>query len=197
MLAHELRNPLAPVVTAIEVPKRSGPEDVGRRERQLAVMSRQMQQLAHLVDDLLDISRVGRGLIELRREVLPLQEVVAAAVEASRPLIDSRRHMFRVDRLAGDLHVSGDRVRLIQVFSNLLNNAAKYTGPGGELAVCVERADDHVAVRVRDNGTALRMRMRGRYRCVRNRHPKRAFPMKFRSSTTTWTLPRRWPKSCV
>lgn len=155
MLAHELRNPMAPVITAIEVLKRGGPRDVDRRDRQLAVMSRQMQQLTHLVDDLLDISRVSRGLIELRREVLSIQEVIAAAVEASRPLIDSRRHMFRVDLLADDLHVSGDRVRLIQVLSNLLNNAAKYTDPGGELVVCVEGAAGQVAVRVRDNGRGI------------------------------------------
>lgn len=155
MLAHELRNPLAPVITAIEVLKRTGPGDLERRDRQLFVMSRQMQQLAHLVDDLLDVSRVSRGLIELRREVLPLQEVIAAAVDASKPLIDSRRHDLRVHPASGNWHVFGDRVRLIQVFSNLLNNAAKYTDPGGELHVRVLGASDQVEVRVCDNGRGI------------------------------------------
>jgi CheY-like chemotaxis protein len=155
MLAHELRNPLAPLITAIEVLKRIGADDVERRDRQLAVMSRQMRQLAHLVDDLLDVSRVSRGLIELRREVLPIHEIVAAAVEACRPLIDSRRHTLRVERFAGELYVSGDRVRLTQVFSNLLNNAAKYTDPGGQLAVRVDGSVDQVQVQVRDNGPGI------------------------------------------
>jgi signal transduction histidine kinase/CheY-like chemotaxis protein len=155
MLAHELRNPLAPVITAIEVLKRSSPQDVERRDRQLAVMSRQMQQLAHLVDDLLDISRVSRGSIELRREVLSVQQVLAAAIEASKPLIDSRRQTLRVERATGDLYVSGDRVRLIQVFSNLLSNAGKYTEPGGEIAVTVAEADGGVEIRVSDNGPGI------------------------------------------
>lgn len=155
MLAHELRNPLAPVISAIEVLKRIGPQDAVRRDPLLAVMSRQMQQLAHLVDDLLDISRVSRGLIELRREVLSVQGVVAAAVEGCRPLIDSRQHTFRMDRGSGDLFVSGDRVRLIQVFSNLLNNAAKYTDPGGEIVVCVRGGTGQTEVRVRDNGPGI------------------------------------------
>ncbi len=159
MLAHELRNPLAPIITAIEVLKRTDPHDANRRDRQLAVIGRQMQQVTHLVDDLLDISRVSRGLIELRREVLSIQEVVAAAVEASRPLIDSRRHNFRLACAVEGLHVSGDRVRLTQVFSNLLNNAAKYTDPGGELVVYVDGAAGQVEVRVCDNGPGIPQEM--------------------------------------
>ncbi len=155
MLAHELRNPLAPLMTATEVLKRCAPEDVARRNHQVSVMSRQIRQLAHLVDDLLDVSRVSRGLIELRREVVPIQECVAAAIDASRPLIDSRRHTLRVEQSEHPLHVSGDRVRLVQVFSNLLNNAAKYTEPGGQLGVSVRGAAEHLEVVVRDNGVGI------------------------------------------
>ena len=156
MLAHELRNPLAPVITAIEVLKRTPPADVDRRDRHLSMMDRQMQQLTHLVDDLLDVSRVSRGLIELRREFLLIPDVIAAAVDATRPLIDSRGHTLQLEDCAtGDLHVSGDRVRLIQVFSNLLTNAAKYTDPGGVLRVRVRRASDKVEVSVGDNGAGI------------------------------------------
>ncbi len=155
MLAHELRNPMAPVVTGIEIIKRISPDDVARRDRQLAIMGRQMQQLTHLVDDLLDVSRVSRGLIELRREVLLLDDVLAAAKEATRPLMVSRRHtLVHADTPSG-MHVMGDHVRLVQVFSNLLNNAAKYTEPGGRIEIDSCRAERNARVSIRDNGAGI------------------------------------------
>jgi signal transduction histidine kinase/ActR/RegA family two-component response regulator len=155
MLAHELRNPMAPVITGIHILGRIAPDDLPRRDRQLAVMSRQMQQLTHLVDDLLDVSRVSRGLIELRREVLALPDVLAAAVEASKPLLVSRRHTFVQGEGAEGLHVHGDRVRLIQVFSNLLNNAAKYTNPGGRIELQGMRDGRQARIVIRDNGVGI------------------------------------------
>ncbi|MBA2673805.1 ATP-binding protein [Ramlibacter sp.] len=159
MLAHELRNPLAPMMTGIEILRRLPPEKVGARDRQLAVMSRQMQQLTHLVDDLLDVSRVSRGLIELRREALRLDDVLAAAMEASKPAFVSRRHALVLESRAANMHVNGDRVRLVQVFSNLLNNAAKYTDPGGRIEVDLTEAGAAARVSIRDNGAGIPPKM--------------------------------------
>lgn len=155
MLAHELRNPLAPLTSSIEILRRFLPLDDQRSRRQIDVMTRQVHQLAHLVDDLLDISRVSRGLIELRREVLRLADVLAAAVEASRPLMETRRHSLQLEAPDPDLHVSGDRVRLTQVFSNLLNNAAKYTEPGGTVYLGTTRIGASARITVRDNGRGI------------------------------------------
>ena len=155
MLAHELRNPMAPVLTGIEILGRLPPGDLARRDRQLQIMNRQMQQLTHLVDDLLDVSRVSRGLIELRREALELDEILTAATEATRPLAQSRRHAVVRDSRPTGVQVSGDRVRLVQVFSNLLNNAAKYTEPGGRIDIETSRADGVVHVRIRDSGAGI------------------------------------------
>ncbi|MDB5946875.1 MAG: hypothetical protein JWQ33_1901 [Ramlibacter sp.] len=154
MLAHELRNPLAPLVNSIEILRRvelSAP--LGRR--QINVMARQLGQLTHLVDDLLDVSRVSRGLIELRREALPLAQVLEAAVDAVRPGLEARGH--RLQMMGGEtpLHVNGDRVRLTQVFANLLQNAVKYTDPGGTLTVSVTPDGARVSVMLRDNGVGI------------------------------------------
>jgi CheY-like chemotaxis protein len=155
MLAHELRNPLAPVLTGIEILRRIPAENLTARDRQLAVMTRQMQQLTHLVDDLLDVSRVSRGLVELRREVLGLDEVLSASVEASKSAFVSRGHTLVLDAAVSNLHVNGDRVRLMQVFSNLLNNAAKYTQPGGRIELRVTAAHAAAQVSIRDNGVGI------------------------------------------
>jgi signal transduction histidine kinase/ActR/RegA family two-component response regulator len=159
MLAHELRNPLAPVITAIEIMRRT--QDGGRHDRLLKLMTRQLQQLTHLVDDLLDVSRVSRGLIELRREVLRMDDVIAAAVESSQPLIESRRHTLQVEGDAHGCWVSGDRVRLTQIFSNLLNNAAKYTEPLGRITVCAKKDADMMLLSVSDNGVGIPPSMLG------------------------------------
>lgn len=159
MLAHELRNPLAPVITAIEIMRRT--QDGGRDDRLLKLMTRQLQQLTHLVDDLLDVSRVSRGLIELRREVLRMDDVIAAAVESSQPLIETRRHTLQVEGDAHGCWVSGDRVRLTQIFSNLLNNAAKYTEPHGRITVRTEKNADMMLLSVSDNGVGIPPSMLG------------------------------------
>lgn len=159
MLAHELRNPMAPVVTGIDILGRIPPGDTARRDRQLQIMNRQMQQLTHLVDDLLDVSRVSRGLIELRREVLALDEVLAAAMEATRPVIVSRRHTLVHEAGTTGIHVCADRVRLVQVFSNILSNAAKYTQPDGRIEIKSSRADGAVRVSIRDNGAGIPLDM--------------------------------------
>jgi signal transduction histidine kinase/ActR/RegA family two-component response regulator len=161
MLAHELRNPLAPMTTAIEIIRRSPERDPAFLDRQIAVMTRQLHQLTHLVDDLLDVSRVSRGLIELRREVLRLDELLAASLDASRPLVESRGHRVRVAEAPTPLHVHGDRVRLTQVFSNLLNNAAKYTPPGGEIGVRVFQERAQACVEISDNGVGIPKEMLG------------------------------------
>jgi signal transduction histidine kinase/CheY-like chemotaxis protein len=159
MLAHELRNPLAPVITGIEILRRIPADNLSARDRQLAVMSRQMQQLAHLIDDLLDVSRVSRGLIELRREVLSLGDLLSAAIEATKPAFVSRRHLLLMPSSSANISVNGDRVRLVQVFSNLLSNAAKYTEPGGQISVHLETAAAAVRVRICDNGIGIPVEM--------------------------------------
>ncbi|HUR89711.1 MAG TPA: ATP-binding protein [Ramlibacter sp.] len=156
MLAHELRNPLAPMTSALEIVRRTSPREIDDRvRRQLDVMARQVQQLTHLVDDLLDVSRVSRGLIELRREVLPLRDLLRSAIESSRPLLDSRRHLLVIPPIAEEVQLDGDVVRLTQVFANLLNNAAKYTDPGGRITLDVALCGEKVEVAITDTGHGI------------------------------------------
>lgn len=162
MLAHELRNPLSPLVNSVEVLRRGGAIAGESGLRQLDVMSRQLDQLTRLVEDLLDVARVSRGLIELRREALPLAEVLADAVEATRPLIDARNHVLQVTASPDDLYVNGDRVRLTQVFANLLHNAAKYTERGGRIAVNLVCDSGRASVVMRDNGAGIPREMLAR-----------------------------------
>jgi signal transduction histidine kinase/CheY-like chemotaxis protein len=154
MLAHELRNPLTPLVTSIELLRRQGGDSPGV-QRQLEVMARQVRQLSRLVEDLLDVSRVSRGRIELRRHRLMLSDVLIDAIDASRPLLDARRHevTLRIPEVA--LPVNADNVRLTQVFSNLVHNAAKYTDPGGRIEVSVEHEGEEAVVRIVDNGIGI------------------------------------------
>ncbi|MBP1150321.1 MULTISPECIES: sensor histidine kinase [Methylocaldum] len=154
MLAHELRNPLAPIRNAVQIMRKLGTEDP-KLQWTRDVIDRQVEHLARLVDDLLDVSRITRGKIELRRELLVVADIVQRAVETSRPLIDARRHELRVQLPSETIHVEGDFVRLAQVVSNLLNNAAKYTDEGGQIRLSVEREGDEVAIRVRDNGRGI------------------------------------------
>jgi signal transduction histidine kinase len=153
-LAHELRNPLAPVRNAVELLKR-GELEASRQQWASTLIERQVRTLGRLIDDLMDVSRINQGRIELRREVLDLNEVLADAVESSRPVIEQAGHELVALMPGHDLLVHADRTRLAQAFMNLLNNAAKYTDPGGriELAVMVER--DKVTVQVRDNGIGI------------------------------------------
>jgi len=154
MLAHELRNPLAPISNAIHIMKLPNPD-----EAQLAwcrdVIGRQVEHMVRLVDDLLDVSRISRGKIELKKEALDVSAIVRRAVETSQPLIDAHRHEFSVHLPPEPLYVKGDPVRLSQAVSNLLNNAAKYTDEGGCIELTVEPAGNEILFRVRDNGRGI------------------------------------------
>ncbi|MGJ0491673.1 transporter substrate-binding domain-containing protein [Methylobacter sp.] len=154
MLAHELRNPLAPISNAVQIMKRPNLD-----ETRLAwcrdVIGRQVEHLVRLVDDLLDVSRISRGKIELKKEPLAAATIVQRAVETSQPLIEARRHAFTVHLPPEPVYVEGDLVRLSQVVANLLTNAAKYTDEGGCISLSVEPADDEIFIRVRDNGRGI------------------------------------------
>ena len=153
MLAHELRNPLSPLATSIELLRARIPD--AQSARALEIMARQTRQLSRLVEDLLDVSRVRRGRIELRRTPLSLSQSLSDALEASRPLLEARRHEVVVEEARDVLHVNADAVRLSQVFSNLLHNAAKYTDPGGRIEVASWRTATHAIVRIRDSGIGI------------------------------------------
>jgi len=154
MLAHELRNPLAPIGAAAELLQAS-PVDEARVRRTSAIIDRQVRHMSQLVDDLLDVSRVTRGLVALEQVPLDLRHILMDAVEQVTPLIRDRRHHLEWHVSAGSMMVMGDKNRLVQVVANLLNNAAKYTQPGGrlELRADIERA--RVLVSVTDNGMGM------------------------------------------
>ncbi|MEW6371532.1 MAG: ATP-binding protein [Pseudomonadota bacterium] len=154
MLAHELRNPLAPISTAAQVLRlRQG--DPAYAQRAGEIIERQVRHMTELVDDLLDVSRVTRGLVQMEREPVELRAVVDAAVEQVRPLIEARHHELAVDLPPGPVHVNGDRTRLVQAISNLLNNAAKYTQQHGALRVTLADEAGRAAVSVHDNGSGI------------------------------------------
>ena len=155
MLAHELRNPLAPISVAAELLGRK-PNAAEQVERVAAVILRQVKHLTGLVDDLLDVSRVTRGLVVIDRQRVDLRAVLAQAVEQVAPLVRARRHRLDLPSDAGPLVVCGDAKRLIQVLANLLNNAAKYTPPGGLLRVEMDIEGERVHVAVSDNGIGMR-----------------------------------------
>jgi signal transduction histidine kinase len=154
MLGHELRNPLAPLMTGLQLLELADIRDpVVLRVR--AVIERQVHHLARLVDDLLEVSRVTRGLIRLRREMLDLIPVLRSAIEAGRPAVEAAEHELTVDLPGVPMMVAGDAVRLTQVFANLLSNAAKYTDAGGHIRVSATRKADRVLVSVRDDGIGI------------------------------------------
>lgn len=153
ILGHELRNPLAPILTALHVMRLRSADPATERER--AVIERQVSHLSRLVDDLLDVSRATMGKIDLRRERLDLATAVARAVEMAKPLIESRRHHLQLSVPVGALFVEGDPVRLAQVIANLLQNAAKYTDPGGTIEVDGRREGPDMIIRVKDNGRGI------------------------------------------
>jgi PAS domain S-box-containing protein len=154
VLAHELRNPLAPIRNAVQILKR--PDlDEARSTWCRDLIDRQSEQLTRLVDDLLDVSRITRGKIELRKEPLDVAAIVQRAVETSQPLIDARRHTLTVHLPPEPLRVEGDLVRLAQAVSNLLNNAAKYTDEGGRIGLAIESTNGDVLLRVRDTGRGI------------------------------------------
>ncbi len=154
MLAHELRNPLAPILNAISILNRRDLTDA-QFEWSKGVIERQVEHMTRLVDDLLDVSRITQGKIVLRTENLDLMKMIGRALETSRPLIDARKHQLTVSLPSETIRLKGDLVRLAQVVSNLLNNAAKYTDEGGAITLTAEHAGDEVILRVKDNGMGI------------------------------------------
>jgi len=154
MLAHELRNPLAPIITAAQLLQR-GSLDPERARHASDIIVRQAEHMTDLVNDLLDVSRVTRGLAEIEKEDLEVAAIVNGAIEQVKPLLDMKRHELKLDLPAQPLHVSGDRTRLVQVVSNILNNAAKYTPPAGRIRVRVTRDEGEAVIAVCDNGQGI------------------------------------------
>ncbi len=154
MLAHELRNPLAPIRNAVQIFRGKGPL-VPELQWATEVIDRQVHQMTRLVDDLLDVSRITKGKIELRKEPVELAMVVNSAVEASRPLIEKWSHELTVTIPPQPIHLEADPTRLAQVLLNLLNNAAKYMDKGGRIWLTAERQRDHVLIRVKDAGIGI------------------------------------------
>ncbi len=152
MLGHELRNPLAPILTSLELLRPDLPE---KAEHARAVIERNARHMARLIDDLLDVARISRGQIVLRREPVALSQIVELAVEIAHPLIESRAHELSVSLPAESLWLDADPSRLGQVLSNLLNNAAKFTIRGGRIALTAERTGNLVSVEVSDNGMGI------------------------------------------
>jgi PAS domain S-box-containing protein len=155
MLSHELRNPLAPILTAVEILDRAGGDDHEVASKQRAVIGRQVQHMKRLLDDLLDVSRVSQGKIQLRKEPLELGAVLLQAVDVSRPVIVQKRQELSLTLAPGPLQLEADPTRLVQVFANLLNNAAKYTDVGGHIALTVKADSGEAVVKVRDDGMGM------------------------------------------
>lgn len=152
ILGHELRNPLAPIVAALDLIKLRGERT---HDRELEIVERQVDHLLHLVDDLLDISRVTTGKIELKRRAIDLRDAAAKAAEIVAPTMSERRHQFDVELGSAPVTVNGDEPRLVQVITNLLVNAARYTPPGGRVLLEVRGGSDRARIVVRDNGTGI------------------------------------------
>jgi PAS domain S-box-containing protein len=152
-LAHELRNPLAPMRYAVATMRLAG--DPAAQVRAQDVLDRQVSQMARLIDDLLDLSRINRGLIQLQREPVRLQQLMERAVEAARPAIDTAHHRLELQLPDPDVLVQADPARIIQVIGNLLNNAAKYTPDGGHIRLAAWRAGRHAVLEVADNGIGI------------------------------------------
>jgi signal transduction histidine kinase len=153
-LAHELRNPLAPIRQAAMVAK-SDKADAARKGWAMDIIERQVSHMALLLDDLLDVSRISRGKLDLRRETVELRDVVQAAIETARPAIDAKEHHLQVILSPDPVSLVADRLRLAQVLANLLSNAAKYTDKGGRIELLAGLDEGELVLRVRDNGIGL------------------------------------------
>jgi len=154
MLAHELRNPLAPLRNGLQILRLAGDNTVAAAEAR-SMMERQLEQMVRLIDDLLDLSRISNGKIELRKERIDLATIIRDAVDTSRPLIDASGHQFTMTLPSRPIVVFADRTRLAQVIANLLNNSAKYTERGGHIGLTVERQGSDVVVTVKDTGVGI------------------------------------------
>jgi signal transduction histidine kinase len=154
MLAHELRNPLAPIRTAVQLLRlKELPEAHSARARD--TIDRQVEHLVALIDDLLDVSRITRGMITLQREPTPISAVVARAIETTRPAIDARQHELVLDLADEPLTIEGDRIRLVQIVGNVLHNATKFMKPGGRIVLRVTRQGASAIIGVRDEGMGI------------------------------------------
>jgi PAS domain S-box-containing protein len=160
-MAHELRNPLAPMRNALQIIQMAG-SDAAAVAQAREMLERQMRHMVRLVDDLLDVSRITRGKLDLRKQRVDLAAVVHTAVETSRPLIEAAGHHLSITLPPQPVFVDGDPVRLAQVFANLLNNAAKYTERGGKIWLTVGRQRSDVVVSVRDTGLGIPREMLGK-----------------------------------
>ncbi|HET8947579.1 MAG TPA: ATP-binding protein [Candidatus Polarisedimenticolia bacterium] len=154
ILAHELRNPLAPIRNSLHIMRLTSPPDA-HASRVAEMMERQVNHMVRLVDDLMEVSRISRGKMELRKERVDVADVVRNAVETSRPLIEAGGHELSVSIPPEPLALQGDAVRLTQVVANLLNNAAKYSEPGGRIGLTVSADEDEVSIAVRDTGRGI------------------------------------------
>ncbi|MEO6776613.1 MAG: ATP-binding protein [Kofleriaceae bacterium] len=152
MLGHELRNPLAPIVTALQLIKLRGDTTFAREH---AVIERQVEHLLHLVEDLLDVSRVSSGRIELRKATVDLRATIAKAVEIATPLFERQEHRLELEVPATAFLVEADEPRLVQVVANLLTNAAKYTEPGGQVWLAMRHVGETIEIEVRDTGIGI------------------------------------------
>jgi signal transduction histidine kinase len=153
-LAHELRNPLAPLRNSLQLLQLPNikPEMITKAYE---MMDRQLQHMVRLVDDLMDVSRITRGKIDLRMDQIYLTEAIETALETVRPLIEERKHTLKVEIPDRSIQIEADLVRLSQVFANLLNNAAKYTDPGGRITLIVEQSGDLVLIKIKDTGIGI------------------------------------------
>ena len=153
-LAHELRNPLAPIRNGLSVMRMSG-DNPAAMAKVRDMMERQVGHMVHLIDDLLDIARISGGKLELKRQRTDLAAILASAVETSMPLIEAGKHAFTLDVPDAALPIDADATRIAQVVANLLNNAAKYTPPGGQIALSAQRDGLDVVITVRDSGVGI------------------------------------------
>lgn len=153
-LSHELRAPLSPIANALEVMGRH-PEDPAVSSWARQLMQRQVSQLSHLIDDLLDLNRITQDKIKLRTQTVAVRSIIDQAIEACRPLLDAREHTLLLAFPPENVRVQADPVRLTQVFGNLLHNACKFTAPHGDIRVTAELAGADVVIRVRDSGIGI------------------------------------------
>ena len=154
MLAHELRNPLAPIRTAVQLLRLKELTEP-HRMRARDVIERQVEHLVNLIDDLLDVSRITRGMITLQLEPVLLGAIVARAVETARPAIDAHRHALEIDLPDELISVEGDKTRLVQVIANILHNAAKFMDPGGRIRLSARREGQHAVITIADTGIGI------------------------------------------
>jgi PAS domain S-box-containing protein len=161
VLAHELRNPLAPIRYALAIAKQPGRSPEQKRHTE-AIIERQVEHMSRLLEDLLDISRITHGALELRKAPIELGSAIGAAVEAARPMLDEKQHTLEVDLPSQVVTLEADPVRIAQIFSNLLINAAKYTDAGGRIRLSAQLSGEQVLISVRDNGIGISPDMKPR-----------------------------------